>query len=309
MPRSFVVINPASGAGKTAKRWPSLLKSFEHATGRTFEHGLTSGPGDARRLVEKALTAGYDEILALGGDGTHHEAVSGFFDDDLRPLAPDATFVPLASGTGSDYVRTLRALGWYGDPLAVLTSPNRRSVSLGTYRCMAPEGEEVRGIFLNILDVGLGASVVKVVNASSKSSGGFLTFFLGCLRVLFGYRPATVQLTCDGEAHTLEQVRVVAVALGRYFGGGMHIAPSASPEGERFSTVILAGRNGWSLFNHAPDIYLGTHLRSKISRQLEGTRLLLTSAETVELEVDGEPVGRLPLEVELRPRALWLKTL
>jgi diacylglycerol kinase family enzyme len=80
---------------------------------------ITSGPSHAIDVTREAIKDGVDAVIAVGGDGTLHEVVNGFFWKGSPVCAldrgPDHStalgLIPL--GTGSDFARTF---GWTNDP-------------------------------------------------------------------------------------------------------------------------------------------------------------------------------------------------
>lgn len=74
--RAFAILNPAAGGGRTSRVKDELVRLFREA-GRHVEIVQTSEPGDGARLAREAVDDGYVRIIAVGGDGTVHEAVNG----------------------------------------------------------------------------------------------------------------------------------------------------------------------------------------------------------------------------------------
>lgn len=99
--RRFAVINPASGGRRTGAMMGQIGAALEGTLGSIYA-ARTEGPGDATRLVARALDEGYRHIVAIGGDGTLNEAVNGFFRDGA-PIAPDAVFSFAMSGSGATF--------------------------------------------------------------------------------------------------------------------------------------------------------------------------------------------------------------
>jgi diacylglycerol kinase family enzyme len=64
-----VVVNPYSGNGRTARKWPELAALIENQIG-PFIYLETRKQGDATNLVRQTLREGYDRIISVGGDGT-----------------------------------------------------------------------------------------------------------------------------------------------------------------------------------------------------------------------------------------------
>jgi diacylglycerol kinase (ATP) len=95
-----VILNPASGAGKTLKLVPRVLKVL-NAQGRPFDLHLTSRPGEGTDAARKYAENGAAVVIAVGGDGTIHEVANG-----LLASRCDVPLGLVPSGHGSDFVRT-----------------------------------------------------------------------------------------------------------------------------------------------------------------------------------------------------------
>ena len=99
--RAMVVVNPASAAGATGRRWDRTARHLSAALG-PFELAFSQEPGHATRLTRLALRDGFEMVVAVGGDGTLNEVVNGFFEAKVA-VAPEALLGFVALGTGSDY--------------------------------------------------------------------------------------------------------------------------------------------------------------------------------------------------------------
>src|SRR4030042_2115858 len=76
--RMRVIVNPAAGAGKTAKKWPEIMALMK-SLGLDFEHDITEAPGHSIELAKSAVEKGYELVVSVGGDGTLHEVVNGLY--------------------------------------------------------------------------------------------------------------------------------------------------------------------------------------------------------------------------------------
>ena len=87
--QTFVIVNPLSRGGKTARHADVIVRDLRSALG-DVSVVLTTGCGDATTRTREALRAGYRRIVAVGGDGTTNEVVNGFFADGAL-INPHAT--------------------------------------------------------------------------------------------------------------------------------------------------------------------------------------------------------------------------
>jgi diacylglycerol kinase (ATP) len=308
--RSFVlVVNPHAGAGRAGARLGVLSDSLR-AQGARFEVARTARPGHATALVREALRDGAAGVAVVGGDGTLNEAVNGYFDDDRQPVAPGAWLAPLPCGTGGDFRRTL---GIPRDPRAMaerLMATAPRPVDVGSLWYHEHGGREAHRFFINIASFGIGGLVDELVNDSPKWMGGTSAFLIGSLRATARYRPQRVRVQIDDGPARETTIVNLAVANGRFFGGGMHIAPRATIDDGLFDVIGLEDPGFLQQLRLAPHIYRGTLLGRPGVTFERGRRLVadpVTPDDKVRLDVDGEAPGILPATFELRQGALQLR--
>ncbi len=117
-----VIVNPHAGKRHVGEEIPELERTLR-ARNLPYRLLRTQGPGDATRFAREALGSGGRFLVAVGGDGTVHEVVNGMFDDEGKPIVPDAVLGVVAAGSGCDLIRTF---GLPGDATPRLPSPDRR---------------------------------------------------------------------------------------------------------------------------------------------------------------------------------------
>jgi diacylglycerol kinase (ATP) len=280
----------------------------------------TARRGDARRLALEGALQGHPLIVAVGGDGTFSEVVDGVLTareaGGARPADAGAPAVGLINvGTGGDFRRSLGLDPGPEACIEALASGRERTVDVGRAAFAGPDGAQVQRYFINVLSAGLGGLVDHYVETAPAFLGGRAAYYLASLRsVLVGReRPLSARITWQGE--TREQVipaYLVAVCNGRWFGGGMDIAPMASPSDGRLEVITVTERNGFCLAAKIRKIYSGRHLQERTVHHFPCHRLELSLAdEDAErrylLDVDGDPLGSLPLSVEVVPGALRVR--
>ncbi|HWO18888.1 MAG TPA: diacylglycerol kinase family protein [Kofleriaceae bacterium] len=305
-PRTTVIVNPKSQGGRLGKRWSEVAETLGRAL--PFDEAITQAPGDATRLTREALRAGAERVVAVGGDGTINEVVNGFFDDAGAPLAPEATMAILPFGTGGDFRRTLAMPTALAAAVRVLATGYRRRIDVGRLTFTSAAGARVHRMFVNIASFGVSGVVDRLVNESGKRFGR-LSFMLATARATWSYKNQRVQLTFDGKERVEATINTVAVANGRYFGGGMMVAPDAELDDGRFDVIAMGDFGFADLLKSGRRLYQGTHLAMD---KVTARRAQVVEAEAlepgavVELDVDGESPGRLPARFELLPGALWM---
>ena len=300
--KTVYVVNPHAGNGATGREWPRISKMAGDLLG-PFETCLTGGPDDATRMTREHLLQGADRIVCVGGDGTLNEVVNGFFDES-GPIRKDAVLGFLPNGTGCDFCRTMPIPSGIGPSLQTIREGYIRTIDLGRIRFRNHQGGTSTRYFHNIASFGLGGEVVDRVNRTSKVCGPFITFIWGTLVSLFAYGNKRIRLRVDdGDERTVDVLNI-AIANGRYHGGGMLVAPDAEPDDGLFHVTVIGAMSLPLVFWHLPKLYTGKiKVISQVSMRT-GKRVTAASEQRVLLDIDGEQPGTLPADLEIVPKAL-----
>jgi YegS/Rv2252/BmrU family lipid kinase len=304
-----LVVNPHAGAGRAARQRPHLEKALREG-GARFETRLTERPGHATEIVREALDEGASGIAVVGGDGTLNEAVNGFFEEDGRAIATRAWLGPLPCGTGGDFRRTLGIPRAVGAMATRMLFAEPRAIDCGYIEYEDDEGARRGRAFINIAGFGAAGLVDELVNQAPKWMGGTPAFLFGAARAVARYRPQRVRITVDDAEPYETEILSVAVANGRYFGGGMHVAPEAEIDDGLFEVVTIEAHPVLALVPHVPALYRGRLAGKSFVRCARGRRVTAEPCEgerAVLLDVDGEAPGRLPATFEVRPGAIRLR--
>lgn len=304
--KTFLVVNPRSANGQTGRRWLELSARVGRALG-DFGVAFTEGPMDAVRLARRAIEEGYECVVAAGGDGTINEVVNGFFQDGVV-INSKAVLGVIPLGTGGDFRRTF---GWGLDldaSLERLRGGRTAPLDVGRLEFTAHSGERAERYFVNVCSFGVSGLVDKMVNESSKRLGGKLSFMLGSLKALLQYADRRVQVSVDGGPPEEMKVTTLAVANGKFFGGGMKVAPDADPSDGLFDITLWSGYGLADFVFKSKMVYSGAHVKMKGTRTFRCRTLAAEShnQEEVLLDVDGEQPGRLPCRMTLLPSAIRL---
>jgi YegS/Rv2252/BmrU family lipid kinase len=267
----------------------------------------------AAELTRKALREGHDLIIAVGGDGTVNEVVNGFFEetrpgDAPRAINPDAALAILPRGTGGDF---RRSLGLMGDLKASASrlQGTPKTIDVGRVELIGDNGETHARYFINVAEVGLGGDVVRIANTSSKALGGKATFALASARALWGWKDHPVRVSVDGKPAQDMKVTDLSVCNGRFFGGGMLVAPGAAMDDGLFHLTIWSGFTLTDFVVKSGGLYDGSHINFAGTRIDSGKQVRVEPADAareVLVEADGELLGKLPATFTVVPASLKL---
>jgi len=322
MSMPLLIVNPACGARGAAHPLPRVLAAVEEVLGDVAIR-YTARRGHAQDLAFEGTREGHYPIVAVGGDGTLSEVINGVLaaakardraeGSGLAFPAPAVGLVNL--GTGGDFRRSLGIGPGYEQCLEALALGRERTVDVGRALFAARDGARVERYFVNVLSAGLGGLVDRYIEDMPAFLGGRAGYYLASLRAVAVSKeqPLRARITWQGE--TREEVipaYLVAICNGRWFGGGMDVAPMALPDDGRLEVVTITAHSKPYLARRVRSVYAGRHLQEPTVHHFpcERIELRLESAMAERrflLDVDGDALGSLPLEVEVVPGLLRLR--
>lgn len=217
-----VVVNPVSGSRRHEELTRQVVSMLGEA-GHPARVYRTQAEDDGARQARLALASGCEAIVCIGGDGTLSEAVQV-----LAGTGKPLYIVP--NGTGNDFVR---ALGLPLDPLEALRRQLRgRPTAID---CASLNGQP----FINVSGSGFDVEVLRKTEELKATYPGPKAYRKAIAAVLGSYQPFEAELSLDGGAFRPIRVTIAEVANGQCIGGGMHVAPNASPRDGLLDVVLV----------------------------------------------------------------------
>lgn len=279
-----LIVNPAAGSGRAGR---ALVGVQDTLAGHGLEHHVVRTRGlDHARELARAAAAGGEVAVAFGGDGLVG-AVAGAL------MHSDGVLGVLPGGRGNDFARTL---GIPLDPRAaceVLARGAVRELDLG---------QAGGRTFVGIASCGFDSEANRIAN-QARLVRGSAVYLYGALRALFGWSPATFTVILDGERRTVTGY-TVAAANSRFYGGGMMLAPGASPQDGLLDVVLIAGVPKLRFLRLLPTVFRGTHVRRTNVQIVRARELEVSADRPLTMYADGDPIGELPVTVRALPRAV-----
>jgi YegS/Rv2252/BmrU family lipid kinase len=297
--RTFFLVNPASAAGSTGKRWPEIAHRAA-ARGLEGDALISDGPGRLGELAARAVAEGARLLVVVGGDGSVNEVVNGVVGTGEVELAV------IPRGTGWDFVRTFGIPRELDQAIDVALTGPVREIDAGAVTFRMWSGEEGRAHFANVGSAGISGAIARRANDSSKALGGKVSYYWSTLAVFFGWQTGVMRVSVDGEAREGRMIDAM-VCNGRYLGGGMMMCPDAEPDDGLFDVMLIGDVTKRDLAFVLPKTYKGRHLPHPRLELLRGSVVTVDADEPLPLELDGEQPGTTPARFEVVPRALRLR--
>ncbi|RUS17217.1 ATP-NAD kinase-like domain-containing protein [Endogone sp. FLAS-F59071] len=336
--RIVFILNPVSAGGRGMRVWEQLEPIVEQTYSGCWRLSKTEYSGHAVVLAKELLGQGYTTIVAIGGDGTINQVVNGYMgapEVERRKVAMG--IIPV--GTGGDFVRTV---GINRDPVEALNTIIERNVKVvdvgkvihdplshenatadsqytKVHSIDSAQVSKTTTYFINICSIGLSAHVAKSVDSSplTKRLASSLVYWVQSVSAtLYAYTPKRVRFITDSTTipATIVNLYFMAVCNAQYFGGGMRIGGDADPADGVLDLVILKDVGLWDAIGKVigglkdgtvvERLRDGKGERRKIERIIaEGDGL---EGEECCVEVDGEFIGYLPVEIDIVKQAVNL---
>lgn len=281
MKKARIIYNPTSGREAFKKQLPEVLEKFEIAGYETSCHATTC-EGDAVQAARAAGLRGFDLVVAAGGDGTVNEVVNGLAELEERP---QLAVVPV--GTTNDFAR---AIGIPRDNILTavdaILAGEARAIDIG----------RVNGhYFVNIAGGGRLTELTYEVPSKLKTVLGQLAYYLKGIEMLPSIRPAEVEIEYDGKLFKGE-IMLFLVSLTNSVGGFEKLAPDSKLNDGMFDLLILKKANLADFIRVASLALRGEHISDSNIIYTTANRVKVTSAQKMQLNLDGEYGGDLPGE-------------
>lgn len=307
--RVAVIVNPAARKGGALARWPAIQAELARRLG-PVEPMFTEAPGHATHLAGNALARGARRIVAVGGDGTVNETLNGLLDRSGRLIFPDAVLCPVPAGTANELSRALGHLAVAGSAFDAAASPRTRPIDLMHVRCTGPDGRPVDRFGYLIVALGLAATISHRTSQSRwLKKLGEIAYLLMTPGVTMRYRQRDIAIEIDGVPTGTRQLFTAMIGNTENGGGGMKLLPGARFDDGVLDLIEAGGMSRLEVLTAIlPKLYSGAHVHHPKVRTARGTSFRFASDVETLVDLDGEMVGRLPLEVTVLPQAFRVGT-
>ncbi|MBM3849276.1 MAG: diacylglycerol kinase family lipid kinase [Verrucomicrobia bacterium] len=321
-PRTALLIrNPASGSSREqALRLERFLDRLAQG-GVRCEVRVTERPGHAVELARREVvaSAGFDCVIAAGGDGTVHEVASGLIAGGSRVALAVAPF-----GRGNDIAQLVgvSGAGLPDDEAALRAILEPRPVTLDTIRVSwlrregadgtGPGGESLEMVRHAILFGGVGfvgELLRRTTPATVRWFGPRWCYSAGFFRALFSFRPPVLRVRSEEGQEVLPHAVVALAGNAPFAGGGlMRIGPGASMTDGLMELTLIEAVGRLELALQFVRLLRGTHVRHRKVRFFRGRWLEVSADPEQPLAFDGELLGTSPVRFEVARRSLTLLT-
>lgn len=287
----YFIVNPNSRSGTGTRIWKDL-NLILNSRNILYEAFFTEYAGHAvelaKTLSSRASATNIISLIAVGGDGTIQEVLSG-----ITHLS-HIRFGYIPTGSGNDFCRSMKLPQNPKEALeSILTSDKTIPMDVAEITC---GGYKSR--FGVSCGIGFDAAVCHEVGISplkktlNRIGLGKLAYLLIGVKQLLFLPPAAISLESDkGKKYSFQKVFLTAVMNQKYEGGGFKFCPDADSSDQLLDVIIVEGMCRpklifclfLSIFGHHTH-FQGVHL-------FRCQKLTVKSDKALAIHKDGESSG------------------
>lgn len=267
----YVLVNPLALGGKAEEKVDEAVKAFSAAE---YEK-ICLIDFDVKAFLSSVKAE--DNVLILGGDGTLNR-----FANDTADMDYPCSVYLYKSGTGNDFMKDVEdkvknnivKLNDYLKDLPTITVKGK------SYRYINGIGYGIDGMCCEVADK---------MRAEGKENINYAGISIKLL--IHGYKCPDAKVTVDGKVYNFKKVWLASGMKGRYYGGGMNIAPLQDRTSGKLTAAIIHSSGKLRTLLVFPKIFKGEHVKhTKMFTSLEGRRITVEFSHPMALQIDGETV-------------------
>ncbi len=281
--RCRIIYNPTSGREAMRNDLVEILDILENAGYETSAYRTTPKPNSARDEAERVARAGFNLIVAAGGDGTINEVVNG-----IAPLKHRPMMGIIPAGTTNDYARALKIPR--EDPIAaakVIAKGENVSMDIG---------QADKKYFVNIAGGGLLTELTYGVPSQYKSLFGYLAYLVKGAEILPRIKPIKMHLEYDDGVFD-GKASMFFLALTNSIGGFEQIVPDASLDDGKFTLIVVKTSNLVEILQLMTMVLNGgRHIKDPRILYVKTSKVIAKPVdEKMMINIDGEYGGDAPM--------------
>jgi YegS/Rv2252/BmrU family lipid kinase len=291
----MLIVNPTAGRGAAGKSVSKIQSTFRQHN-LDFDLALTQQPWDAAALAQKSIQAGFDVVVAVGGDGTVNEVINGIMLAN-HGSQNSVSLGVLPIGGGNDFAYGAGIPLDFDQSIQTLIEGQSYKTDIGRLTGgFYPEGR----YFCN--GIGIGFDAVVSFIASKLGLRGFLGYFIAMLQTIYRYFKAPLlKIEYDDQTVT-QRALMVSVMNGKRMGGGFLLAPQGQMGDGKFDILIADDLPPSRIFPLIPRFLKGTQYGHPAIHNGYARKVTVAAVEgVIPAHADGEPIctecSRLTLEI------------
>ena len=295
----FIIANPFSNSGKTEGLIDLVIERLESNL-ISYRIKETECSGDEIRIVEEATLAGYNKILAIGGDGTVQKVVAGITMQKNIPTEK-MLFSLIPSGTGNDWAKSKQIPFNVSEAIDVLVNGSINEQDIGVAKIVSRSSVKTR-YFVTYSGVGFDSFMLEKIE-DYKWLGKFSYLFCAVMNFTKFKNIALQVVTSKADIET--NVFLLGVGVCKYTGGGMQLIKNPKGNDGLLNITIAQEFNKFDIIRNFFNLFNGSIFKErKVLTLLDSSLKIRAKNGNLVCQGDGEIFGAGKIEYSVIKKGL-----
>ncbi len=287
----LIIYNPAAGQSPNLKNTLDRVANSWRNFGWQVEIAATTAPGDATIKAQTAAQAGYNAVIAAGGDGTVNEVMNGF-------VGTTTALGVLPMGTVNIWAREM---GLSMDMLKAADSLTKSGLT------QIDVGKARDRYFLLMAGIGFDAAVTATVSTREKKRLGAMAYIKQAIQIAWNFRGVSPKLKIDGK-RVRGKILMVVIGNSQLYGGVVKFTAHATIDDGLLDVCVIKGQGMLSAPRRLISIFARHYNRDPLVQYYQGREIEIRGnrKKPIPVQIDGDYLGNTPMTFRVIPRSLWV---
>lgn len=280
----YYIINPVAGEGRINKI-QEPLSAYLKELGIAGEFIKTTGPGEAAKLTQIAISKGYNTIVAVGGDETINEIINAL--GDTR-----AALGVIPIGKKNELAKILGIVEWR-EACRALAARRLETVDLAKIKNR-----------LFVLSANIGFETILTEKTAPKIPLPFrIKTYLGLFKEAAKFKPFHLKLKLNDELSVETECFNLVLSNSRSY---TILNQLPNPKDEKIDVFLIGKLTKKEMMSFVYKYLKGQIFVGQRFSVLHAKKIDIDANPPQEIIVDGQPFGKTPSRIEIVPQKLRL---
>ena len=295
----FIIANPFSNSGKTSEIIDLVVKKLQSNL-ISHQIRLTERSGDEIGFVKEATQAGYNKILAIGGDGTVQKVVAGITIQKNIPMEK-MIFGLIPSGTGNDWAKSKNIPSNVSDAISLLINGSINEQDIGMAKIIGNSETKTR-YFVTYSGVGFDSFMLEKIK--NYKWLGKLSYLVCAIMNFTKYKNVELEVVTS-KTKIDTSVFLLGVGICKYTGGGMQLIKDPKGNDGLLNITIAQEFSKFDIIRNFFNLFNGSIFKEqKVLTLLDSSIKIRAKKGSLMCQGDGEIFGAGEIEYSVIKKGL-----
>ena len=235
-----------------------------------YDIRISKKPKETLDIAINAAKEGYNELIAVGGDGTINEVANVVVGNKLK-----LGIIP--AGTGNDYMKSLNEDTDFHICMDRIIRGNSKFVDYGNFMNLS---------FFNVISVGFDAEINNIATSIKRYIKSQLSYKIAIVLGFFKHKRKRYKLIIDNKEYE-DDFFLIAVGIGNKYGGGINILPNAKIDDGFLDICAIKFKSKLDILKKFKSILNASHINLDITLYERAKKVNILS-KNLDVNYDGE---------------------